>query len=837
MQEAFSFNREYDYVRREGLSRTTGVPAHEWDLYILKELIDNALDADELLWSRDQSHFPFLRVGITYMTIPQPPHQQLMLRVGNRAPFPVRQIPAIFNTRWYASRKAFMKGVTRGTLGNALKTLLGIPYALHNSVFDDWTPGLKPLSIRSGEIEYLPRYVIDPTRSSIHCTIEMKKCPPLSGTLVSVGLDYFVQEVPRTFEEIEVLAQLYHLCNPHTAFHWTIEMGNHVWEKKYSPELEWTYKFQGIAPVQWYSLTGFKDLLRAIYRELFGDEQERKLPIPLICRYFSGFYSEVSTDQNALAIISIIQRIERDGLTMHDIDGSSANSLYSVLNEYRLPFHPSQLGYLGKKHVCSVMAESLSIKGNIQYAIAGAAEDDPSTPFVIEVAAAYLKEGKRQIWTAINFSPTHSDPFLDRWLYTATPPNTPVLGLRGLLDAYNFGTDLPVVLFLHLVCPTIEFNEFSKTEINHMPFKKILGEVLDRLLRELRRVHEEEEIRLEQSIFQALDTILTNLIEGERFLPEQMLERLRQQLSHDPALVKWMERSDAANRLMLYLNSYQSSRPELTSYVAYQAEAFLYVPLHPTHHFSIPVEYISQDFLTQHSVSKILYLHAQQLEPMIVANNWLCRMDMALLHPPSRLSLLEEALLQCVCQTDLPLLILHDSDEEGYSLVERVRGWLQQQGMESQRIMDLTPRERMSADDGITPTKLMPHTFEAWLLRRFDALGIEVKYSPSYIGNDIHNRFEQLLHRYLLERLEHRFELTNLLDSLNAQFSYTNMMMGEALDEQLKHRLKQSDRTESYTTIFNTIVEEFFERFMNEHKANIEQMEQRWLQQKYGDYA
>jgi hypothetical protein len=40
MPEAFSFNREYDFVRMEGLYRATGRPAHEWDIYILKELID-----------------------------------------------------------------------------------------------------------------------------------------------------------------------------------------------------------------------------------------------------------------------------------------------------------------------------------------------------------------------------------------------------------------------------------------------------------------------------------------------------------------------------------------------------------------------------------------------------------------------------------------------------------------------------------------------------------------------------------------------------------------------------------------------------------------------------
>src|SRR2546423_12444435 len=160
--EAFSFNREYDYVRLDGLARATGRPAHEWDLYIVKELIDNALDADESLWRNDLRQFPSLHIRIEYISVPPPQCQQLLVRVGNRALFPVQRVRDIFATQWYTSRKAFIKGLTRGALGNALKTLLGIPYALHNRVADDWKPDLKPLSIYCGNIEYLPRYIVDP---------------------------------------------------------------------------------------------------------------------------------------------------------------------------------------------------------------------------------------------------------------------------------------------------------------------------------------------------------------------------------------------------------------------------------------------------------------------------------------------------------------------------------------------------------------------------------------------------------------------------------------------------------------------------------------------------
>src|SRR5438046_2037706 len=139
MPEAFSLNREFDFVRLDGLRRATGRPAHEWDLYILKELIDNALDADESLWRDNPAEFPCVRVQMEYISVPHR-SQQLSVQVSNRAVFPVEQIADIFATQRYTSRKAFIKGLTRGALGNALKTLLGIPYALRNRVAGDWSP-------------------------------------------------------------------------------------------------------------------------------------------------------------------------------------------------------------------------------------------------------------------------------------------------------------------------------------------------------------------------------------------------------------------------------------------------------------------------------------------------------------------------------------------------------------------------------------------------------------------------------------------------------------------------------------------------------------------------
>ncbi|HYT42002.1 MAG TPA: ATP-binding protein, partial [Methylomirabilota bacterium] len=520
MTDAFSINRESDYVRLEGLYRTTGRSAHEWDLYILKELIDNALDADEFLWRDDPALFPSLYIHLEYITVPSPQCQQLIIHVANRASFPVEKIEAIFNTRWYSSEKAFVKGITRGALGNALKTLLGIPYALHNRLADDWKPDLKPLSICCHNIEYLPRYIVDSMGQAIHLNIEKRSCKPVTGTLISVGLDYFVQEIPRTLEELELLAQLYHLCNPHARFDWKVEIGSQTWTGVYTARGDWSNKYQGLSPIKWYSQTAFKELLGALYRKQFGDEKDHKLPLKTVCQYFAGFNNrDAKTSHYLNNKNDIIQVLWQNSITQNDINGPVATELHKLLSKHSPHFDASRLGCIGEEYMLAIIAKNLSIEGNIKYKAVIEEGRDSGIPFVIELAVASLQQGKRQIWTAINFSPTYSDPFLGRWLSTPGYPAEPVLGLRGLLDAYSINEDAPFIFFFHLICPNIEHTEFSKTEINHLPFEKMLGEALDQLMTEVRRANEDDELRLQQTIFQVVDRILMTLSEKERFIP------------------------------------------------------------------------------------------------------------------------------------------------------------------------------------------------------------------------------------------------------------------------------------------------------------------------------
>ena len=146
----------------------------------------------------------------------------------------------------------------------------------------------------------------------------------------------------------------------------------------------------------------------------------------------------------------------------------------------------------------------------------------------------------------------------------------------------------------------------------------------------------------------------------------------------------------------------------------------------------------------------------------------------------------------------------------------------------------MNPLQELSSSSTLQPTKLRPRDIEIWLLERFEILGIPVKHTPplTEIRKDIQGRFEQLLQRYLFERMKQRFALAALMIDFDNALSYTRGMIDEALDQQLNHHLKQQAATDSYGSVLDRITEEFFERFMNKNGLKVQHMEQVWLAQR-----
>ena len=118
----FAASRAAEYFDARQLSTLTGVPTHDFANVILKELVDNSLDAAETAGVS-----PDICITISDDGTPG----AIRIGVADNGPgIPSEVVRSVLDYSVRVSDKAAYRSPTRGAQGNALKTVIGIPYAL-----------------------------------------------------------------------------------------------------------------------------------------------------------------------------------------------------------------------------------------------------------------------------------------------------------------------------------------------------------------------------------------------------------------------------------------------------------------------------------------------------------------------------------------------------------------------------------------------------------------------------------------------------------------------------------------------------------------------------------
>ena len=109
-RETFITSRDLDFVGKKELTAQIGHAKHEWPLVIVKELIDNALNACE---ETDQAPEIAVRIGAHGITV-----------MDNGPGLPADTIEGVLDFKVRASSREAYVGPARGAQGNALKTIV-----------------------------------------------------------------------------------------------------------------------------------------------------------------------------------------------------------------------------------------------------------------------------------------------------------------------------------------------------------------------------------------------------------------------------------------------------------------------------------------------------------------------------------------------------------------------------------------------------------------------------------------------------------------------------------------------------------------------------------------
>lgn len=427
----FQFSRDSEYFIRAELEKQTGQPADAFFDVLVKELVDNALDAAETA-----GRSPEVAIRIEYATNT---HCADIIRLhiaDNGDGMPPEVVEKILDFRTRTSDKAAYRGSTRGAQGNALKTVFGIPVAL---------------GLDRSEVEILTRGVrhriaawLDPA-GAVRTEHRTERTFATGTTIgITVPAHRWLSIQPRDW------AFAYALFNPHAEVKIGefIEGGKRAYTDPDGPpdfylptDPAWKrYRPGDPASPHWYGADEFARLVQLYIHQA-------DMPLRAFVQQFKG----LTGSAKAKAVCADIAATRLADL---DSDPETIGRLLGAMQAASTPIKPDALGIVGEAH----LLERLQPSGRHWYK---RVKGNGPTPFAVEALLA--ETTAPAIRTGVNFSPTFADPLAGTLL---SAPDFVVHGLTSFLYRCDATPGDGFATVLHIVHPALRFLDRGKTRLD-----------------------------------------------------------------------------------------------------------------------------------------------------------------------------------------------------------------------------------------------------------------------------------------------------------------------------------------------------------------------------------
>lgn len=425
-------SRLMDFCSERELTAQTGHSRKDWPLVILKELIDNALDACE-----EGGVAPEINVQVAQNTI----------TVTDNGPgIPAATVEKVldFSVR-VSSREAYV-APDRGAQGNALKTVLMMPFVLDGK--------MGRVEIVARGIRHIINVEVDSIRQQPVIDYEHEETELVkNGTSVSVGWpDSACSILTDARDRFLQMADDYTFLNPHLTLHvnW---MGAETRIKAIDPA--WS-KWRPDEPTcaHWYRAEDLKRLIGAYIADDQDNDRDRTV------REFIAEFRGLSATAKQKKVLEAtgMSRMNLSALVDgRDIDHGRIESLLSAMRQNTKPVKPTDLGVIGKDHLAAKFASIGCEMKSFDYRKV-AKENEDGLPFVLETAFGWCERlRERRMVVGVNWSPGILNPF--RQLGSLG------LSLDAVLEQQRVGRDEPVVFLLHCACPRVEYTDRGKSAV------------------------------------------------------------------------------------------------------------------------------------------------------------------------------------------------------------------------------------------------------------------------------------------------------------------------------------------------------------------------------------
>ena len=426
----FRTSRLLEFCSRKELVAQTGHEPDAWPLVALKELVDNALDACE-------------EAGV-------PPEIAVQVEPGaitvadNGPGMPPETVADIldFSSR-VSSREAYV-APDRGAQGNALKTILAMPFVL------DGAAGR--VEIRAHSLHHRIAFTVDALRQTPVIDHRCEPCDVRNGTSITVAWPESAGTILAGAEQRFLqIADDYTWLNPHLALSVT-------WfgERSAIPATDPSWrKWRPCDPTcpHWYTSQHLERLIAAYLTH--DIERGRERTVRELVSEFRGLSG--SLKQKAVLAATGLQRAPLarlcDGRT---IDRSVVANLLDSMIAHTRPVKPEALGIIGRDHLQRRLEAAGCEMATFQYK--QVRSTTAGLPWVVEAAFAWCPEqtGRRLI-TGVNWSPGILNPFRALGTYYQS--------LDTVLSQQRADRDEPVIVLLHLACARVEYTDRGKSAV------------------------------------------------------------------------------------------------------------------------------------------------------------------------------------------------------------------------------------------------------------------------------------------------------------------------------------------------------------------------------------
>ncbi len=426
-------SRLMDFCSEKELVAQTGHQRAAWPLVILKELMDNALDGCE-----DESISPVIDIEVSKSGIE--------VR-DNGAGIPIRTVLRILDfTVRVSSREAYV-APDRGAQGNALKTLVMMPFVLSgnkNSKVEITSKGVKHIiNVKVDAIRQKP--VIDHKKAK---STEFVK----NGSSVRLYIPWYV--VKDTKERFLQIADDYTFLNPHL----TLNI-NWMGEQKQTGAIDtdWVkWRPNEPTPAHWYEIEHFTRLIGAYIAH--DQDRGRDRTVRELVSEFRGLSS--SAKQKVVLESTGLGRVNLSALEKNNtVDRGKAESLLAAMKKHTKPVKPNALGIIGKDNLTKKFKTNGCDMKSFNYCkMVG--ESDEGLPYVLETAFGWFGENStatRRIVTGVNWSPGIINPFRELGTFGES--------LDSILEQQRIGRNEPVVFLLHCAYPRVEYTDRGKSAV------------------------------------------------------------------------------------------------------------------------------------------------------------------------------------------------------------------------------------------------------------------------------------------------------------------------------------------------------------------------------------